>query len=306
MEHGVGGATHGDVERHGVEEGVACGDASWQHAVVAVAVVSEGVVHDEPGGILEEAHAVDVGGHDGAVAGQRETDGFGERVHRVGSEHAGTTAAARTGALLEFGDVIIFHLRVGSLHHGGDEVGVLPAPPSGLHGASADENGGDVEAHGSHQHAGGHLVAVGDAHHGIGLVRVDHVLHAVGDDVTRGQRVEHAVVTHGDAVVDGDGIELCGIAAEFLYLALHHLSYFVQVGVSRHKLREGIDHGDDGFPKLLPLHTGGHPQCPGSCHLASLGADGASQLMFPVHNDCCFFLPFQASGACRQAFEMQR
>ena len=44
------------------------------------------------------------------------------------------------------------------------------------------------------------------------LVRVDHVLHAVGDQLAGGQRVQHAVVPHGDAVVDGDGVELRGEA----------------------------------------------------------------------------------------------
>jgi hypothetical protein len=51
------------------------------------------------------------------------------------------------------------------------------------------------------------LVAVGDADHGIGLVGVDHIFHRVGNDVSGGKRIKHTVVPHGDAVVDGDGVE---------------------------------------------------------------------------------------------------
>ena len=43
---------------------------------------------------------------------------------------------------------------------------------------------------------------------------------------------------HGDAIVDGNRIKLCGITAQALNLLLHYLSYLMQVGVPRHKLCE--------------------------------------------------------------------
>ena len=88
VEHGVGGATHGNVEGHGVEHCLAGGDAAWEHAEVAVAVVGVGVLHNLGGSLFEEFAAVDVCRHHSAVAGERETDGFVERVHGVGGEHA--------------------------------------------------------------------------------------------------------------------------------------------------------------------------------------------------------------------------
>src|SRR6266576_2141644 len=42
----------------------------------------------------------------------------------------------------------------------------------------------------------------------VGAVRLHHVLDGVGDQVARGQRIQHAAVPHGDAVVDRDGVEL--------------------------------------------------------------------------------------------------
>ena len=95
---------------------------------------------------------------------------------------------------------------------------------AGLHRPAGDEDGGNVEPHGGHQHAGRDLVAVRDAHHRIGAVRVDHVLDGVGDELARGQRVEHAVMAHGDAVIDGDRVEFLGDAARRLDLPRDELA----------------------------------------------------------------------------------
>src|SRR5690606_34733578 len=104
---------------------------------------------------------------------------------------------------------------------------------AGFHGAAGDEDHGDVQAQGGHQHAGGDLVAVGDADDGVGAVGVDHVLHRVGYDLPRGQGVEHAVMAHGDTVVHGDGVEFLGHAAGLLDLARHQLTQVLQVHMTR-------------------------------------------------------------------------
>jgi len=52
------------------------------------------------------------------------------------------------------------------------------------------------------------LVAVRDTHHGVYLVGIAHVLHTVGDQLTGGQGVEHPPMSHGNAVVNGNGVEL--------------------------------------------------------------------------------------------------
>jgi hypothetical protein len=113
-------------------------------------------------------------------------------------------------------------------HHGVDQVERLLLAVhddlAGLHRAARDEHGRDVEPQRRHQHAGRDLVAVGDADHGVGAVRVDHVLDRVGDDLARRQRIEHAVMAHGDAVVDRDGVEFLGDAAGRLDLARHQLA----------------------------------------------------------------------------------
>ena len=63
---------------------------------------------------------------------------------------------------------------------------------------------------------GSDLVAVGDADHGVGLVSVAHVLHRVGDQIARGQGIEHAIVAHGDTIINGNGVEFCRKAGRVL------------------------------------------------------------------------------------------
>ncbi len=62
---------------------------------------------------------------------------------------------------------------------------------------------------------------------------VDHVFDAVGDELARRQAVEHAVVAHGDAVVDRDGVELLGDAARLLDLARHQLAEILEMDMAR-------------------------------------------------------------------------
>src|SRR5690606_25070726 len=156
--------------------------------------------------------AVGVGGQGGAVARQGQAQGLGQAVHGVGGEHARAAAAGGAGAALVFRDGLVGAGAVGGDHHGVDQVQAMGGQPglAGFHRATGDEHHRNVQAQGRHQHAGGDLVAVGDAHQRVGAVSVDHVLHGVGDDFAAGQRVQHAIVAHGDAVVHGDGVEFLG------------------------------------------------------------------------------------------------
>src|SRR5690606_21723465 len=128
-------------------------------------------------------------------------------VHRVGGEHARAAAAGGAGAAFILGHGFVGAGVIGRRDHGIDQIQTVVGQLglAGFHGAAGDEDHGDVQAQGGHQHAGGDLVAVGDADDGVGAVGVDHVLHRVGDDLPRGQGVEHAVMAHGDTVVHGDG-----------------------------------------------------------------------------------------------------
>ena len=106
---------------------------------------------------------------------------------------------------------------------------------------------------------------------------VDHIFYAVGDDVAGRKGIEHAVVAHGDAVVDGDGVELGSEAAQAFDLFLDDLAGLVQMDVARYELCKGIGDSDDRLAELLFFHSVRKPEGPGAGHPASLESDTAPE-----------------------------
>ncbi len=109
---------------------------------------------------------------------------------------------------------------------------------AGLHRPAADEDRGDVHARRAHHHAGDDLVAVGDADDAVEAVGAEHRLDAVGDQLARGERILHADVAHGDAVIDADGVEFERNAARRANGFAHFLADHIQMGMARNDLHE--------------------------------------------------------------------
>ncbi len=89
MEHSVGRPAHGDIERHGVEHRLACGNVARENRVIAMKIVGFGILHNLTGSTPEEIASVGMSGKHGAVAGKSKADGLVERIHRIGGKHAG-------------------------------------------------------------------------------------------------------------------------------------------------------------------------------------------------------------------------
>ena len=62
----------------------------------------------------------------------------------------------------------------------------------------------------------------------------------VGDQLARGQRIEHPAMPHRDPVIDRDRVELLGDAARRLDLARDKLAQVLEMDVPRHELREAV------------------------------------------------------------------
>ncbi len=254
--HGVLRTAHGDVEAHGVFEGVLRGDAAREDAFVVQIVILVAEFHYALTGCFEELLAFGVGRDDGAVAREAEAQGFGQGVHGVCGEHAGAGTASGAGVRFDGGHFFIADGAVGGIDHGVNQVegavlAVLRGHVAGFHRAAADEDGGDVEAHGGHKHARSHLVAVGDAHEGVGAVGVCHVFGRVRNQVAAREAVEHAVVAHGDTVVHGDGVHFLGDTAGGFDRAGDHLAQVLQVNVSRNKLGIAVHDANYGLTKVF-------------------------------------------------------
>gem|GEM_PF-5426488 len=103
-------------------------------------------------------------------------------------------------------------------------------------------------------------------------MRTQHGLNAVGDEFPRGQRILHAAVAHGDAVIHADGVELKGHATGCAHGFTHFPPHHIQMHMTGDDLDKGVGDGDKRLvPVVLGLdHAGGAEQA------AVRGADRAS------------------------------
>lgn len=184
MKHGVGGCTHGNVKRHGIEESLTGGYGTRQDRVVAVLIVCERILHNLACSILEKLDTVDMGCQYRAVSRQGKSDSLCQRVHGIGSEHAGAGTATGACTALYLSKFLITDRRVAALNHGSNQVGILTFPLSCLHRAAGNEHRRDVKTHGCHKHTRSDLVTIRDANHGIRLMGIDHILNGISDDIT--------------------------------------------------------------------------------------------------------------------------
>ena len=100
VQHGVGRAAHGDVERHRVLERLEGRDAAREDRRIALDVVAPGHLDDALAGRLEQLPAQGVRRQQRAVARQRQAERLVQAIHAVGGEHAGARAAGRAGRTL--------------------------------------------------------------------------------------------------------------------------------------------------------------------------------------------------------------
>ena len=77
-------------------------------------------------------------------------------------------------------------------------------------------------------------------------------------------------MAHGDAVVDGDGVELAGDAAGGLDRLRDDAADRLQVRVARDELGEAVRDGDDRLAEVLAGDTRGAQQGAGAGHVAAV------------------------------------
>jgi len=78
-------------------------------------------------------------------------------------------------------------------------------------------------------------------------------------------------MAHGDAVVDGDGVEFLGDAAGRLDLAGDELAEILEMHVARHELGERIHHCNNRLAKIAVLHARRAPEAAGTGHVTAMG-----------------------------------
>ena len=99
---------------------------------------------------------------------------------------------------------------------------------------------------------------------------VDHVLHRIRNHLARRQRVEHAVVAHSNAIINGDGIEFLRDAARLADCAGDKLAHVLEVDVAGNELGERARDRDDRLAEISVPHAGRAPEGTCSGHVAAL------------------------------------
>ena len=145
----------------------------------------------------------------------------------------------------------------------------------GMIDAAVEHHARDVEPQQRHGGAGNGLVAGHQRHDAVEHVAARHQLDRIGDHLAADQRRLHALGAHGDAVADGDGVELHRRAAGRADAFLHLDRQLAQVVVAGHGLDPGIGDADDRLRQILVGEADGLQHGARGRAVASLG-DGVA------------------------------
>ena len=123
---------------------------------------------------------------------------------------------------------------------------VLAAKFAGSDAAAVESQARDVEPGEGHGAGGDGLVAANDDDQGVEGVADGGDFNGVGDDLAADQRGAHALGAHGDAVANGDGVDLHGSPAGGADAFLDALGHAPVVEVAGHGFDPLVRHADDG------------------------------------------------------------
>ena len=165
----------------------------------------------EGGGIFSGGHGRDaVGPH------RRDAEEFHDGGHGVGRELPAARACPWTGAVFNRFQLCVVHLAGGVFPHGLEDIGDGDIPlgvAAGRDRAAIQHEAGNVQTRERHHHAGVGFITATEADDGIEVIAARYQFDRVGDDFAADERGLHAFRAHGDAVVDGDGVEFKGRTA---------------------------------------------------------------------------------------------
>ena len=83
---------------------------------------------------------------------------------------------------------------------------------------------------------------------------------------------------HCDTVIHRNGVEFFRHTARSFNLPGNQFTEIAQVHMARHKLGEGVHHGDNRFTEISVGHPGGAPQCAGTGHITAMSGGGGTIL----------------------------
>src|SRR2546430_17117670 len=98
---------------------------------------------------------------------------------------------------------------------------ILPPKSPGGDRAAIENDRREIESRYRHYRTGYGLVAAHQDDESIEVIAARNQLNRVSDNLTAHQRSTHALCAHGDAIRDGNGVELHRRSAGFAHALLH-------------------------------------------------------------------------------------
>ena len=208
--------------------------------------------------------------------------------HGVGRELAAAGAGAGTGVIFNVAELGVGHLAAAVSADGFEDVlnGDVVVPEIGRgDGAAVEHEAGNIEPGQRHDRAGDGLVAAGEGDDAVEEIAARDQFDGVGDHFAADERGLHALGAHGDAVGDGDGVELHGRAAGVANAFLHGCGEFTQVIVAGADFDPGVGDADDGLTQIFVGKADRLQHGAGGSAVGSIGDSATVALAFSAH--CC-------------------
>ena len=122
---------------------------------------------------------------------------------------------------------------------------------AGSDGAAVENESGNIQASQRHNAAGNRLVAADENDQCIEKISASDKFNRVGNDFAADQRSFHPFGAHGNAIGDGNSIELERRAAGFADAVFYMLRELAQVVVAGADFNPGVGDADQRFGKVF-------------------------------------------------------
>src|SRR5271156_1203322 len=175
----------------------------------------------------------------------QEGDGGGHGVRGV---LAAAGAGSGTGAIFEFAQLLLGHFSGGAGADGFEDIlnrDGTAFEGAGLNRTAVERQGRDVQPRQSHDRARNGFVASANRHHRVKGVGAHKQFDRIGNYFARNQRSLHAFGAHGDAVGNGDSVELDWSAAGSANSGLHMFGQLAQMKIAGRHFSPGVGARDE-------------------------------------------------------------
>ena len=253
MEHGIGRA----ARRRDGSDGVA--ERSERDDLLRANIFAQ-QVHHELAAIDGDLPFARVHGGNFICAEGRNSEKGDRRGHGVGGELAAASAGARAGVVFEVAEFLRGHFSGRAGADGFEHVlngDVVALKTAGHDRAAVKRKRRQIQTRESHHGGGNGLVAAANRNDGVKRMRHGEKFDRIGDHFAGDERGFHALGAHGDAVGNGDGVELDGRAAGGADAFLHFFRERAEVEIAGRHFRPRVRDGHERARQVGVGEAGG-------------------------------------------------